>query len=96
MVLTEAEQTFVLGGVNEPVIPSLLRDFSAPVTLNYPYSEQELATLLAADENEFARWEAAQTLYHRAINANRQALAERPSFTGTQSIDGCFGFGGFR
>ena len=76
MVLTEAEQTFVLGGVNEPVIPSLLRDFSAPVTLNYPYSEQELATLLAADENEFARWEAAQTLYHRAINANRQALAE--------------------
>ena len=76
LVLTEAEQTFVLGGVNEPVIPSLLRDFSAPVTLNYPYSEQELATLLAADENEFARWEAAQTLYHRAINANRQALAE--------------------
>ncbi len=76
LVLTEAEQTFVLGGVNGPVIPSLLRDFSAPVTLNYPYSEQELATLLAADENEFARWEAAQTLYHRAINANRQALAE--------------------
>ena len=34
LVLTEAEQTFVLGGVNEPVIPSLLRDFSAPITLN--------------------------------------------------------------
>ena len=36
LVLTEAEQIFVLGGVNEPVLPSLLRYFSAPVTLNYP------------------------------------------------------------
>ncbi|MCC6212719.1 MAG: aminopeptidase N [Burkholderiales bacterium] len=43
-------------------IPSLLRGFSAPVILNYPYSEADLLHLLAHDDDPFNRWEAAQRL----------------------------------
>ena len=43
-------------------VPSLLRGFSAPVVLNYPYSEAELVHLLAHDDDAFNRWEAGQRL----------------------------------
>ena len=74
LLLTEAEQTFPLEGVTEAVVPSLLRGFSAPVHLNYPYSDDEL--LLAHDSDAFTRWEAAQTLYRRAVAANLAALSD--------------------
>ncbi|WP_165090745.1 aminopeptidase N [Neisseria yangbaofengii] len=85
LLLTEAEQEFVLGGVNEAVVPSLLRGFSAPVHLNYPYSDADLALLLAHDSDEFSRWEAAQTLYSRAVAANLAAIEageDLPQHTG--------------
>ncbi len=43
-------------------VPSLLRGFSAPVILNYPYTEDELLHLMARDDDPFNRWEAAQRL----------------------------------
>ncbi len=42
--------------------PSLLRDFSAPVKLKYPYSQNQLALLFAHDVNSFNRWDAGQSL----------------------------------
>ena len=76
LLLTEAEQTFALEGVTEAVVPSLLRGFSAPVHLNYPYSDDDLLLLLAHDSDAFTRWEAAQTLYRRAVAANLAALSD--------------------
>ncbi|WP_455008289.1 aminopeptidase N [Neisseria sicca] len=76
LLLTEAEQTFPLEGVTEAVVPSLLRGFSAPVHLNYPYSDDDLLLLLAHDSDAFTRWEAAQTLYRRAVAANFAALSD--------------------
>ena len=76
LLLTEAEQTFLLEGVMEAVVPSLLRGFSAPVHLNYPYSDDDLLLLLAHDSDAFTRWEAAQTLYRRAVAANLAALSD--------------------
>ncbi len=76
LLLTEAEQTFLLEGVTEAVVPSLLRGFSAPVHLNYPYSDNDLLLLLAHDSDAFTRWEAAQTLYRRAVAANLAALSD--------------------
>ncbi len=60
--LTQPEQTFTF--VNLPVqpVPSLLRDFSAPVKLRYPYAREELAFLFAHDSDPFNRWEAGQRL----------------------------------
>ena len=76
LLLTEAEQIFPLEGVTEAVVPSLLRGFSAPVHLNYPYSDDDLLLLLAHDSDAFTRWEAAQTLYRRAVAANLAALSD--------------------
>ena len=76
LLLTEAEQTFQFEGVTEAVVPSLLRGFSAPVHLNYPYSDDDLLLLLAHDSDAFTRWEAAQTLYRRAVAANLAALSD--------------------
>jgi aminopeptidase N len=59
--LREPEHTFRFA-VKEKPVPSLLRGFSAPVILNYPYGEAELLHLLAHDDDPFNRWEAGQRL----------------------------------
>ncbi len=56
------EERFVFKGLKQKPVPSLLRGFSAPVILNYPYGESDLLHLLAHDDDPFNRWEAAQRL----------------------------------
>ncbi len=63
--LTEAKQSFVFTQVTRKPVPSLLRNFSAPVELEYAYSDADLALLMAHDSDPFNRWEAGQRL---AIN----------------------------
>ena len=60
--LREAEQSFRFVNVSHKPLPSLLRGFSAPVKLDYDYSEADLCFLLAHDSDDFNRWEAAQQL----------------------------------
>jgi aminopeptidase N len=60
--LTEAEQTFTFSGVAEQPVPSILRDFSAPVVLQYDYSDDELLHLFRYDSDPVNRWEAGQRL----------------------------------
>ena len=62
LAVTEAEQVFVFEGVTEEPLPSLLRGFSAPVKLVYPYSRDERVFLAMHDPDGFNRWEAAQSL----------------------------------
>jgi aminopeptidase N len=57
----QAEETFEFAVAEQPV-PSLLRGFSAPVILNYPYTEADLLQLMAQDDDPFNRWEAGQRL----------------------------------
>ena len=79
LLLDRSARTFVFENVKEPPIPSLLRGFSAPVRLDYPYSNEELATLLAHDEDAFVRWEAGQQLALRemARQSEDPALSEK-------------------
>ncbi|WP_421621240.1 aminopeptidase N [Alkalilimnicola ehrlichii] len=65
--LTRSEQAFVFEGLAERPVPSLLRGFSAPVILDYDYSDDDLAFLLTHDSDAFARWEAGQQLAVRVI-----------------------------
>jgi aminopeptidase N len=65
--LTEAEQTFRFNDVAEKPIPSILRDFSAPVVLEFDYTDAELAFLMANDSDAFNRWEAGQRLATRRL-----------------------------
>ena len=60
--VTQAEQFFTFINVPFTPVPSLLRDFSAPVKVRYPYQRSELAFLFANDSDAFNRWEAGQRL----------------------------------
>ncbi|CAJ0776246.1 aminopeptidase N [Ralstonia chuxiongensis] len=59
---TEAKQTFVFEDVAEAPLPSLLRNFSAPVVVEYGYTTEQLTFQLAHDSDPFNRWEAGQRL----------------------------------
>jgi len=60
--LTQPEQRFVFVNVRAHPVPSLLRNFSAPVRLKHDYSDAQLAHLMAHDSDPFNRWEAGQRL----------------------------------
>ena len=62
LLITHNQQTFEFDGLEQDTVVSLLRDFSAPIKLAVNYSNDELALLIASDDNGFARWEAMQTL----------------------------------
>ena len=65
--LTQPSQHFVFTGITAPPVPSLLRDFSAPVNLDFAYTDDELAFLFAHDSDPFNRWEAGQRLATRRL-----------------------------
>lgn len=60
--VTEAEQTFTFVDVAAKPLPSLLRGFSAPVKLSFPYNRDQLMFLMQHDSDGFNRWEAGQQL----------------------------------
>jgi aminopeptidase N len=65
--VTRPEEQFVFLDVPEPPVASLLREFSAPVTVRYDYDEASLAHLMAHDSDAFNRWEAGQRLATKII-----------------------------
>ena len=67
LLLTEESQTFRFVNLAAKPLPSLLRNFSAPVKMKYDYSDDQLAFLLAHDSDDFNRWEAGQQLSIRII-----------------------------
>jgi len=66
--LKSARQTVTFDCPAGKPIPSLLRGFSAPVKLNFSYSQDDLIFLMANDEDGFNRYEAAQRLAMVCIN----------------------------
>lgn len=60
--VTEAEQTFTFVDIAEHPLPSLLRGFSAPVKLSFPYNRDQLMFLMQHDSDGFNRWDAGQQL----------------------------------
>jgi len=60
-------ETFCFVNVPEQPVPSLLRKFSAPVKLNYDYSDAELNLLAAHDSDGFNRWEISQKIAARML-----------------------------
>ena len=86
--LTEANQTLVINGINQAVVPSLLRGLSAPVKLDCRYSAEQLAYLMANDSDGFNRWDASQTLCLGVLKQLTQdSLHERPLSLNSQLID---------
>ena len=75
LVLTQTSESFVFVNVASVPVPSLLREFSAPVLLEANLSDAELLTLLAHDSDAFNRWEAGQRLaLNRALTCINEGL----------------------
>jgi aminopeptidase N len=74
--MNEREQSFSFEGIQSRPVPSILRDFSAPVKLVTDLSDEDLRLLQIYDTDGFNKWEAGQTLALRNIErlmANPQA-----------------------
>ncbi|MDD2849496.1 MAG: aminopeptidase N [Desulfuromonadaceae bacterium] len=65
--LREAEESFCFTCLEQEPTPALLRGFSAPVKLDYPYSHEQLALLTAHESDPFCRWEAGQQMAAQVI-----------------------------
>ncbi|WP_180116615.1 aminopeptidase N [Acinetobacter sp. YH12096] len=92
--------TITFSGVkNQPVV-SLLRNLSAPVNLEFNYSDEELAFLMQYEPNGFNQWQASQTLlerillnghdadiYVQAIQNTLPALVERDPLLASRLFD---------
>ncbi len=79
--MTEASQSFHFDGLASRPIPSILRDFSAPVILQRDQTMAERAFLLAHDTDPFNKWEAGRSLARAVLTAMiTQGAAADPAF----------------
>jgi len=76
LIADAQEQTYTFVNLAEKPIPSLFRDFSAPVKIFYDYTDQQLATLIKFDNDAFCRWDAAQRMAENAILSQCQRHAD--------------------
>ena len=87
MVLAEASQSITFQHVAELPVPSILRGFSAPVVLDFDYTDAQLLTLLAHDTDAFNRWEAGQRLALRSAIEN---IATSADSTGSKPLNDAY------
>ena len=86
--ITETTQQLVIENIHEAPVPSLLRGLSAPVKLDYPYSAEQLAHLMANDSDGFNRWDAGQKLSFALLEKlTDDSLHQRPLIMDKQLID---------
>ncbi len=74
--LKQYRQVFEFSNVEQKPVPSLLRQFSAPVNLFYDYSDADLALLMSHDSDTFNRWDSSQRLFCRVVGLVKAAGAD--------------------
>ena len=89
--LTQPSQTFHFTHVMQQPVPSILRDFSAPVVLDIDYTDAELAFLMAHDSDPFNRWEAGQRLAMRRILALTEAVRSNHALSDAELDESALG-----
>jgi aminopeptidase N len=75
LTLNEAQQTFYFEDVVTEPTPSLLRGFSAPVRIEFDYSNDQLQTLACHDSDGVVRWQAMRDLFLRAFRETLHGTA---------------------
>ncbi len=88
--VTEAKQSFVFENISEAPIPSLLREFSAPVKLEYDYSDEQLVALINYASNPFAQWDAGQMLLAKYIKQGVADSANGKEFAVSETVIDAF------
>jgi aminopeptidase N len=87
----EPEQRFTFRDIPARPVPSLARNFSAPVTLSYDYDERRLTHLMAHDSDPFNRWEAGQRLATALILKGVESVRAGGEFKVPESFVDAFG-----
>lgn len=70
LVVDEPKQSFEFSGYSAKPLPALLRAFSAPVNVEYDYSDQELLHLIEYEKDGFVRWDASRRYFISLIADN--------------------------
>ncbi|RYE40703.1 MAG: aminopeptidase N [Hyphomicrobiales bacterium] len=87
LVLTQPSEEVTFVNVDSEPVPSILRGFSAPVILDFDYSDAQLLTLLANDPDPFNRWEAGQRL---ALRSAIQLITTNIDVAGAAVLDDAY------
>ena len=66
--LKDSKQSFTFENIASRPVPSILRNFSAPVKLKTDLSDNDLRFLMVNDKDGFNRWESGHTLSLRLLN----------------------------
>ncbi|MBK9346935.1 MAG: aminopeptidase N [Burkholderiales bacterium] len=86
-VMTGETASITFTHIDAEPVPSILRGFSAPVTLDFDYSDAQLLTLLANDPDPFNRWEAGQRL---ALRSAIKSIAGDAQSTGANPLNDAY------
>ncbi|WP_457551288.1 aminopeptidase N [Desulfobacula sp.] len=85
--LKKKKETFTFNNIPENSLPSIFRQFSAPVKIKTDLTDKELAFLMANDTDDFSRWDAAQTLFIKELGKIIKAVqANETLFVSTSLI----------
>ncbi len=74
VVFDQATQEIVIDGIETRPIPALNRDFSAPIRVEYDYTDEELCTLVVHDPDPVVQWESGQKLAIRQLQRLAEAI----------------------
>jgi aminopeptidase N len=86
-VVSEESASVTFTHIQEEPVPSILRGFSAPVVLDFEYTDEQLLTLLANDPDPFNRWEAGQRL---ALQSAIKQIAARADSAGVGGLNDAY------
>ena len=77
--LKTASEEFTVANVPDDLVLSVLRDFSAPVKLQIAQTLEDLAFLMANDQDPYNQWSASRSLYSKTlVEWYHAALEGRP------------------
>lgn len=84
--LKEQKQTLVFEGVKKNPLPVFHHDFSAPIHMEYVYSNEELATILQSEKDPFAKKEAGEIYLKRIFRSAYAQIKETGEVTLPESM----------
>ena len=88
--LQDEKQTFVFKNIPKNSLPSIFRQFSAPVKIKTDLTDEELSFLMANDTDEFCRWDAAQTLFIKEIKKIIKAIQDNEKLSVSSNLINAF------
>lgn len=89
--ISKETERFVFKNASQGVVPSLNRQYSAPIKIEAPYTKEERLFLMAYDSDDFNRWDASQELATDLILDQVKQLAEKNAIEVDKGFIDAFG-----